>query len=545
MRRASALVALAALAASGCSDPGTTASHRTGPGRVGGALVVGVTTIGSTDPATAYDPAGDQVQSLVCEPLVTRDPRSGALARTGLATYWITTSKGSQLTVRLRKGLRFSDGSKVNVNDVVASWSRAALVETASPSAEVLAPVKGFDTVHGEVDSDNATELSRLHGLTALSDTSLSVSLQGRNAAFVERLSEPVTAVTPRGTTGSSSPRCVGPYVQHPAGGAVVTLTRNSSYYNGNSSYDDGGRGYADSVTFRVLPTRADAATAFRSGKVDIAPLPDAELGRPLPAGTTRIDAPNGFVEYVGLPLAGSANPYADPAVRQAMSRAIDRVALSKAAYGGGALPASGFVPPTAGPAYAPGACGPSTGADLPSLRATVAAATLGKPLLTLSFPDVDANARVARELQRQWQTGLGLRVQLDPLSPNAFLQKATSAAGFAGAFLEGWQGLSPSADDTLGPLLSSAGTGTSNLAHFVSPPFERALTDARQAEDDKGRQLAYRNLEQRACESLPLIPLVFRQWHYLVRTSRLSSSNPSWTDRATGLLDLRDVWLR
>ena len=551
MKRLGTSLALLALTTAACSG-GAGMQARPGPGKPGGRIVVAITEPGALDPARAYDPAGEQVQSLLCEPLITRDPRTGKLTTRGLASYWITTSRGSQLTVRLRKGLRFSDGTKVNANDVLASWSRAAAVETASPDADVFEELKGYDTVHGLVETDDTTALTKLKGVAPLSDTSLSFTLSQRDAAVVERLSHPITAITP-GRAGQDArfatrPVCIGPYAlstRIATSAKSILLTRSAHYYGANTAFDSGGRGYADSIEFRVFASRAAAVAAFRAGSVDMAPVPTELLDQPVPPGASLVHAPNGTVDYLGLPT-GNGSPYADPAVRRALSEALDRSALARVAFRGAALPATGFVPPSAGGDFRTDACGdavqPAT--DLSALRATVKAATLGKPGLSLSYPDVDVNAAVAREVQRQWKTALGLDVTLDPLTPGSFLQKATSADGFRGAFLEGWRGLSPSAEDYLAPLLSGAATGTSNIAHYSQPAFERALREARQDEDTSGRRLAYQGLEDKACQSLPLIPLVFREWSYLVRTSKLSTSNASWTDKASGLLDLRDVWL-
>jgi peptide/nickel transport system substrate-binding protein/oligopeptide transport system substrate-binding protein len=236
--------------------------------------------------------------------------------------------------------------------------------------------------------------------------------------------------------------------------------------------------------------------------------------------------------------------------VHVALSQALDRGALNAAAYGGGALAADGFFPPTVGGVYRPGACGASTPSTADPAAAT---ATLGRAAISLSgrplklyYNDQFGNRPLAEAIAREWEQNLGLHVLLTPEPWDQYLAQANSATGFDGAFLEAWQSPYPSADAYLYPMFDSASVGTDNFAHYIDPTFDREMTNvARAATSTASRTLAYQHLAAGLCQRLPLVPLLFRQWHYGVRTTQVGSAIGSFTDAATGLLDLREVYVR
>src|SRR5437879_3035814 len=80
--------------------------------RPGGELRVGITRPCSIDPAMAFDPMGMLVVRTMCDPLVGYHPVTGATVP-GLAESWQVSENGGHVNIKLRKGVRFSDGSKV------------------------------------------------------------------------------------------------------------------------------------------------------------------------------------------------------------------------------------------------------------------------------------------------------------------------------------------------------------------------------------------------------------------------------------------------
>lgn len=536
------------------AQPGSVSGARAAPGATaGGTLVVGITEPGSLDPANSYEPAGNQIMSAVCEPLLQLDPLTGQPVH-GIATFWVVTQSGTAVTIQLRSGVRLQSGGTVTAADLVSELSRVANVNTASYVADVLAPVAGYQQLHGLIGTNSAQKLKQLAGVQQLSSDALTISLSTPDAAFLDSLADlitaPVNLAHPANLT--SRPECAGPYeftAPWQPGQRVIMLRRFPGYYGANQAFPRGGVGYPAQIKFEIFPNMRAEVAAFQAGGLDTAQVPDQLVNGPAPTGSSVIAAPNGYVEYVGLPNSG-LSVFASTAVHQALSEALNRVLVDRQTYQGGSLPATGFVPPTAGSFYTGDFCGPTTPA-LPALalaRETLARAgvSLAGRSLTFTYNNQFQNAALAESIARQWTVDFGLRVKLVPMGWTAYLATATSLTGFGGAYLESWQAQSPGPDGYLYPLFDSSQVGTNNFAHYVNVDFDRALeSQARQATSLQDQTYDYRRAERMLCRQLPLIPLVFRQWHYLVRTSAVGSALRSFTDLPNGFLDLPEIYLK
>src|SRR4051794_40463862 len=105
----------------------------------GGTVTVGITAPISVDPALvspAYS-AGSLFVRTMCVSLVSTDRVTGEL-RPDIGWRVLVGGGGSILTVRLRRGVRFSDGSALTAADVAAALTRVARAEVASANAPML-----------------------------------------------------------------------------------------------------------------------------------------------------------------------------------------------------------------------------------------------------------------------------------------------------------------------------------------------------------------------------------------------------------------------
>lgn len=537
--RASAIAVAVALAATAtaCTNRGDRPTAAAGP--TGGTLRVAISEPGSLDPGNAYEPAGMLVDSLLCEPLLTIDPETGEL-KPGLAATWIVSNGGRRITLRLRKA-RFASGARVTSDDVIASLSRAASEEFAGNAASLLQPVDGWEEISGRRQTERERDRRVLRGLTAIDGSSLAISLSRGDADFVRVLAHPVAAPVPRAAAQrdpdglAARPDCAGPYqLDGPwaPGQGIIKLVRNPHYHGRNPAHTAGGRGYADTIEFHVRPDAATQFAAWQQGQVDVAPLPAAQRGVVSPED--RDEGPSGFINYVGLPL-GDISPFKDARVRVALSTALDRTALSSTR-----TPALGFIP------GAPG-CGDRAPAAADPARARAllneAGADLSHVTLPLAFHDEFDNRTVAEAVARQWHDAFGVTVQPTPTPFEAMAAQAAKPGGLESAFLEGWQPAAPRPDAYVGPLFTSAGIGRDNLARFVDPAFERNLDrEARAAANDDDRDLAYRTVEQRLCQAMPLIPLVAGVSRWVTRARAVGGAK---LDRARGGPVLREFFVR
>jgi len=82
------------------------------------------------DPHTQTAFSSLRLLELIYEPLVTLD--SDLSLQPGLATAWAFSEDGMTLTMNLREGVKFHDGSDFTAEDVIASFNRLLAEETAS-----------------------------------------------------------------------------------------------------------------------------------------------------------------------------------------------------------------------------------------------------------------------------------------------------------------------------------------------------------------------------------------------------------------------------
>ncbi|MCU1675179.1 MAG: hypothetical protein JWN77_3292 [Frankiales bacterium] len=539
---------LVALLVTGCTASAAP-SLRPAPAdaRVGGVLRVGITAPGSVDPGNDYEPMGDLVVRTMCDPLIAADPVTGEL-KPSLVQSWVVSDSGQRLVLRLRKGIRFSNGTPVTADDVAYSLFRLASADYASASAGLLEAVDGYPQVHGDAETDDDSARRRLKGVKTLDEQSLEISLRRRQGDFLRVLTSRVTTPVPREAASADSaafaqrPVCSGPYAlaaPFRPGDTSLRLRRVPGYRGVDTTLSRGGAGYADTVDLRVYPTAAAAAAGQRKGEVDVAaatPTDSADVQ----------SGPAPQVEYVGFPT--STGPVFDkPAVRRALALALDREALVQQVFPGTRTPATGFLPPTTRPVFTDAGCAelPVAG-DVPSARALLAAEgiSLAEVRAPLYLNPDGRNLQLAKAIASQWKAALGVTVVPTPLPFDAFLARGTSAKGFDGPFRFSWSTPYPDPDGMLYPLFSTERVGRDNLARFSNPGVDRVLVrQAREAEDARDRQLEQRRVEQLLCRELPMLPVTFSLSRYLVAPA-VRATGQTYVDRATGQPLLRELYL-
>ncbi|MPY33854.1 ABC transporter substrate-binding protein [Streptomyces adustus] len=116
------LVAVAALALTACSGAGSTTGSSSGGGKT---LVVDTSfNLKTADPGREFEPTGQIVDKALYETLLTFEGNDVTKPIPGLASSYEQSADGRTLTLHLRAGAKFSDGSAVTADDVVFSLNR-------------------------------------------------------------------------------------------------------------------------------------------------------------------------------------------------------------------------------------------------------------------------------------------------------------------------------------------------------------------------------------------------------------------------------------
>jgi peptide/nickel transport system substrate-binding protein len=263
----------------------------------------------------------------------------------GLATSWRAVD-GTTWEFKLRRGVKFHDGSDFTAEDVVFSMDRAAeLGAKGGQFAQFVRPIVSKQVV------DPYTIRFRTATPYAMVPYDL-------NSIYIVSKKAAAGAATEDFNSGKAAVG-TGPYkLLAFKRGDRVELARNDGYWGAV----DGKSAAWDKVSLRILPSDPARTAALLSGDVDaIENIPTADAARIKSNPAFRLeqkvswrtiffhldqyrDAPPGVTDKNGKPLA--KNPFKDVRVRTAIAMAINRQAIVDRAMEGFALPASNIVAP-------------------------------------------------------------------------------------------------------------------------------------------------------------------------------------------------------
>ncbi|HEU4672770.1 MAG TPA: ABC transporter substrate-binding protein [Candidatus Limnocylindrales bacterium] len=313
-------------------------AYRPEPGRQGGELVVGDwRSLSSLDPYAPADPVNAEVLGATTRSLLalTDDGRwATELAAAPIDGASVTRDKegtGFSVRVKLRSGLRWSDGEPLTMDDFAfaRSWVLAADQGTVDP--------RNWQTVDRITVADDGLSAS-YHFADVTPDW---LAVVGLNPPLPEHAMKdlPPSAAASAFPLSDAAARIPvdGPFRYASAGSTGVSLVRNERWV-------DGGRGaYLDRLTFRAFVDDKDQLeSAIADGSVDVGLGLTADdltvLGRLSPDQAAIDVVPTWRLEHLDLNASGdgpgSGLPaLTDRAVRSAIVGSIDRAGLYAATY--------------------------------------------------------------------------------------------------------------------------------------------------------------------------------------------------------------------
>jgi peptide/nickel transport system substrate-binding protein len=435
------------------------------------------------DPRFSGDAYGHKVSRLLFASLVTIDPQTLEVVP-DLAEK-ITIESPIRYRARLRPGLRFSDGSVLDAQDVAATFR------------SVIDPALG---------SRYASTYARIERIEVEGALDVVFHLRGPHATFLTDLELPVMRAEDAhhqvGAMGGPAPVGAGPYVLVQRTAAHIELGSNPHWYRGVPRYP----------RLRMLVVHDDNTRALRllAGAGDLAVNAIPPLLLPLfehDARFTVRSAAGVGTTYMGVNLEAPA--LRDVRVRRAIAHAIDRRALIRTKLAGRAGLASGWVVPGHW-AYFAGA--PSYGYDPERARSLLRDAGIaGAPLrLSLRCGSDRFRQSIARAIAAMLAQ-VGIEVELRP-SEVATLIADLNRGRFELTMLEVPEVVEPNVLDWFFGSEHVPGDGHegANRWRFRDARLDAALERGRASIDPAARIAAYRDAQQILAEQLPVIPL----WH-------------------------------
>ena len=454
-------------------------------------------------PGNTTESEGAQVVDALWTGLVTDNTQTAQQEMNGVAGT-ITSSDATTWTVKLKPGWTFHDGTPVDAQSFVDAWNYTALSTNAQGGSYFFSDVEGYDDLQGK--SPKAKTMS---GLRVDNPNQFTVTLAKPFAQWPIKTG--YAAFYPLPKAFFSDPKGFG---TKPIGngafkadtnfvkGQGITLSRFDAY--------PGQKAKADKVEFRIFSDINTAYTEAQNNTLDITEvIPDAIT-------TFKDDFPNRFVErasstftYIGFPT--YEDRYKDKRVRQAISMAIDRRAISDAIFNGTREPAFSAISPVVNGSR-PDACkycryDPARAKQL----ATEAGLDTSQPI-ELWFNSGAGHDKWMQAVGNQLRQNLGVDYKLQGnLDFAQYLPKADEK-GFTGPFRLGWVMDYPSPQNYLEPIYSTqalAPTG-SNQTFYSNPQFDAVIAEGNRATNPDEAIRKYQQAEDILLEDMPIAPMFF-----------------------------------
>jgi len=448
------------------------------------------------DPTLARTFVGRIVFASLCDKLFDIDEKLNIVPQLATSYEWAADNKS--LTLKIRPGVTFHDGEKLDAAAVKYNIERHKTMQGSNRRGE-LALVTSVDVI------DPATV--RLN---------LSAPFSPLLAQLADRAGMMVSpkAAQAEGDKFGAKPVCSGPFkfVERVAQDRIV-VERFANYWNK-------GEIHFDRIVYVPIPDATVRLSNLRSGQLDF-------IERVLPSDVPQLKTDARFklariteLGYQGITInvgngdAGQKNPLGrDPRVREAFELSLDRDGIVQVAMDGEATVGNQWVPP-ANSYYAKNMPVPKR--DVARAKALLQEAGVPNPSFTLMTPtnsDQQKTAQVVQAMARE--AGFDVKIQSTEFSTSLDL----ADKGQFEAYVLAWSGRA----DPDGNIYSfDACKQPLNNAGYCKPEVDAILTRSRTTRDPAERQKLYEQLAALALKDRSIIYLYHRNWLWAY-TSKLS----------------------
>jgi peptide/nickel transport system substrate-binding protein len=486
--RAALLTGIAALALFALAV--TAAAGTRGHAKNGGTLFVGMTAgePDVLDPTLARTFSGREVFLTICEKLYDLNSKAQIVPQLASALPKISKDKLT-VTIPLRHGIKFNDGTPFNAAAVVTSIQRDQTLPR----------------------STRASELSPVDSVTAQGNYTVVFHLKNPYAPLTAQLADrsgmvmSPTQLDKLGDKFGTDPVCVGAFMfDNRVAGDSITVVKSPYYYDKKDVH-------LDKIVFKVENNTTAAADALKAGDLQaldgvastdlpgVRYNPNLKILKATGLGyqgiTINIGNKNGLLKgysNTGTPIASSA------LLRKAFEEAIDRKKLNIVIFNGTNVPDCTPISPSSA-WYVKLPCTPY---NPTAAKKLVKQSGVSNPTVHLMVPVGTVALRAAQFIQAQEQA-VGINVVIDSVDFVSSLAKAD--AGTYETFQIGWSGrVDP--DGNIYQFVAT--TGSQNDSGYSNPKVDKLLNDAREAPSIAARKKLYAQAEKIILNDRPLIYL-------------------------------------
>ncbi len=420
---------------------------------------------------------------------------------------------GLHWEVTIRDGVRFTDGTTVDAEDIAATYRAILDPASASPLATSLNMIESVTAT-----GPHAVRFDLRYSYAAL-PTKLLIGIVPAERLSGGLASESVLNTAPVGT---------GPYT-------LVSLRPDQAVFEANADYWDGAP-QVEHLTVVHVPDDNARAQRLVAGEVDGANLPPR-------LAATFTDRPgfevasNTSADWRGVSLPAGNPVTADPAIRAALNRAVDRQSIVDHVLAGYGRPASTPLPEVYGAAYEPTAAfefDPAAAEQILDAAGWIRSvdgvrekAGVRAEFTVMYFPE----DTLRRDLAQAFATDadrIGVRVSVQPVDRASLPDRLPVEAGLLGGGDLPYDP-DPQIYSTLHSSYARPGVGSpyDNASGYVNPVVDAALDAARRTTDPDERAAQYRSVQSAYVADPGYVMLVFLDHTYVSRDTEYTGSTP------------------
>ena len=439
------------------------------------------------DPSLARTFVGRVVFAALCDKLFDLDEKLNIVPQLATSYEWAPDYKA--LTIKLRQGVTFHDGEKLDASAVKFNIERHKTMAGSNSRGE-LAPVTTVDVVD---DSTVRLNLSAPFAplLAVLTDRSgMMVSPKAAQAA---------------GDKFGANPVCSGPFrfVERVAQDRI-TFERYANYWNKGAIH-------FDKVVYQPIVDATVRLANLRSGQLDfierVAPsdIPGLKGDSRFKVAKIVEIGYQGITFNVGKSDLAQKNPAGrDPRVREAFELALDRDAIVQVAMDGEAQSGNQWVAPT-NPWYAKNV--PIPKRDVARAKALLREAGVPNPSFTLMTPTTSDAQRTAQVVQAMAKdAGFDVKIQSTEFSTSIDL----ADKGQYEVYLLAWSGRA----DPDGNLQSHLGCKQPlTYSGYCKPEVDELINKSRTTIDPAQRLKLFEQIAAQVAKDRPIVYIFHRHW--------------------------------
>jgi oligopeptide transport system substrate-binding protein len=397
---------------------------------------------------------------------------------------------GNVYTIKLKSGLKWSDGQPLTAKDFEYSLKRECSAETAGPYQYVLGA--GMLDLVGCDDLFNAKGTADAVGVKAIDDTTLQMTLKAPKPTFTTIMSLWATFPVRKDIVEKFGDKWTDP------GNIVVngpyTLTefvaKDHIVLEPNPNWALEPKPLLQKITVKFIDDLEVAFRGFQTGELDMTSVPATEIP------TIKNDATLnsqflqiGSLRIWSVEMQMKNEVLSNPKVRLALSRAIDRKSLVKVVYNDAYLPATYWLVKGIPGFQGNGPFENIIGFDEAAAKKALADAGFpngqGFPTLTITVTDRPDRKAEGEFLQQAWKETLGINTEIQAV--DAKTRSNTFNSKNFQLFPGGWQNDYPDPENSLIGLFN---TGGGNNQYECSDPDIDAKLSAAGSETDNAKRI-------------------------------------------------------